>query len=98
MNASLANNCLQNSTNQGRCQDCELCYVARGFTFDDGSIPPAGAPQAPPRRRRSRPWRYVLTGVFGGLGFVLILLVMVLLLCRRRREHRSDQRGIGVDA
>lgn len=99
LNASFANNCFQNSTNQRSFQDCESFYIARGLAFDDGSIPPTEAPQVPPRRRRSRAWRYVLAGVFGGLGFVLILLlVMVLLNRRRRRADRSDQRWNGVDA
>ncbi|XP_042487177.1 probable LRR receptor-like serine/threonine-protein kinase At2g16250 [Macadamia integrifolia] len=96
-NASLANNCLQNESNQRRLNDCSSFYAERGLNFDYfGASNPAQTAVPVDTHKNNRNLAAILGGVFGGLGFiVLLVLVLALILCRRGNGV-SDQRGIDV--
>ncbi|KAK1554398.1 hypothetical protein Q3G72_011548 [Acer saccharum] len=83
-NVTLDRNCLQALSNQRSSDDCRLFYTERGLTFDDFSEPEA---------KRSRKWIFILVGVLGGLGFIVILVVMLVLILRRYDKGIAKQRG-----
>ncbi|KAK0577718.1 hypothetical protein LWI29_037488 [Acer saccharum] len=83
-NVILDRNCLQALSNQRSSDDCRLFYTERGLTFDDFSEPEA---------KRSRKWIFILVGVLGGLGFIVILVVMLVLILRRYDKGIPKQRG-----
>ncbi|XP_019438160.1 PREDICTED: probable LRR receptor-like serine/threonine-protein kinase At2g16250 isoform X2 [Lupinus angustifolius] len=96
-NASLASNCLQNTTNQKTTVDCASFYAARGLTFDNFGRPNATNPRTSEGSGESNKTKIILAAVLGGLGLIacLVLLVVLLLLCARKRGN-SSQRGNGV--
>ncbi|KAI9200607.1 hypothetical protein LWI28_010481 [Acer negundo] len=83
-NVTLDRNCLQALSNQRNSDDCRLFYKERGLSFDDFSEPEA---------KRSRKWIFILVGVLGGLGFIVILVVMLVLILRRCDKGIAKQRG-----
>ncbi|PIA52668.1 hypothetical protein AQUCO_01000498v1 [Aquilegia coerulea] len=96
-NASLSTNCLQNLSNQRSLMDCTLFYSQRGLIFDNFGNPRNTTPPGPkPHKKSNRRLAFILAGVFGGLGFI-VLLVLFLVCCLRRRERGdADQRGRSV--
>ncbi|KAF5182963.1 kinase domain [Thalictrum thalictroides] len=96
-NASLSTNCLQNVSNQRSLMDCTLFYSQRGLIFDNFGNPNNTTPPGPePHKKSNRRLVFILAGVFGGLGFI-VLLVLFLVFCLRRRERGdTDQRGRSV--
>ncbi|TXG52219.1 hypothetical protein EZV62_021388 [Acer yangbiense] len=83
-NVTLDRNCLHALPNQRSSDDCRLFYTERGLSFDDFSEPEA---------KRSRKWIFILVGVLGGLGFIVILVVMLVLILRRCDKGIAKQRG-----
>ncbi|XP_068656616.1 probable LRR receptor-like serine/threonine-protein kinase At2g16250 [Aristolochia californica] len=100
VNVSLFDNCLQNISNQRSFSDCKLFYAARGLNFDDGiGVSPDSAPQPASGGKRSRrSWKFILAGVFGGLGFIIFLVSAIILLQRRRGGGTTTQREVVVDS
>ncbi|XP_068654200.1 probable LRR receptor-like serine/threonine-protein kinase At2g16250 [Aristolochia californica] len=99
VNVSLIDNCLLNITKQRSFSDCKLFYAARGLNFDDGfGGSPDSAPQPAPGVKRSRRWKFILAGVFGGLGFIMLLVLAITLLQRRRGGGTTAQREVVVDS
>ncbi|OVA07029.1 Protein kinase domain [Macleaya cordata] len=96
-NSSLTSNCLQNLSNQRSLEDCTAFYAARGLIFDNFGLPNTTPLPAPsPARKNNRRLKFILVGVFGGLGFVLLVVgLLVLCLCVRNKGI-TDQRGRGV--
>ncbi|KAF8405231.1 hypothetical protein HHK36_010132 [Tetracentron sinense] len=90
-NASLASNCLQNVTNQRSLEDCSFFYAERGLSFDN-----FGVPNTIQTRKNNRRLVFILAGVFGGFGFIVILvLVLVVLLINRERGVTDGGIGAG---
>ncbi|KAF6136286.1 hypothetical protein GIB67_042771 [Kingdonia uniflora] len=99
-NTSLASNCLQNVTNQNSLKDCTLFYSEKGLSFDNfgnRNITQPPAPSGKPRKKSNKRLAFILAGVFGGLGFIVIF-VMLLVLCLRKHERGgvADQNGRSV--
>ncbi|KAF8409967.1 hypothetical protein HHK36_002487 [Tetracentron sinense] len=96
-NASLAINCLQNVPNQRSLKDCTSFYTERGLSFDNFGAPNATQPPVPgPTRKSNRRLKFILVGVLGGLGFILLLVLMLVLLLRMCKRGITNQRGTGV--
>ncbi|KAK8683771.1 hypothetical protein V6N13_039821 [Hibiscus sabdariffa] len=92
-NVIVDENCLQ-ALNQRSLDDCRLFYTERGLSFDNfgeenGIQPPAAESHSESRKR----WIFILAGVLGGIGFIVILVLMLVLLLRRYDKGISNQRG-----
>ncbi|GLT40099.1 hypothetical protein SLA2020_142560 [Shorea laevis] len=81
-NATVDKNCLKVVPNQRPFNDCRLFYAERGLYIDYFEHP----------RNRKR-WIFILAGVLGGLGFVVILVLLLFLLLRRCNRHITNQSG-----
>ncbi|KAK2660534.1 hypothetical protein Ddye_007067 [Dipteronia dyeriana] len=93
-NVTLDRNCLQALSNQRSSDDCRFFYAERGLSFDDfGVTGPTQPPLSEPEAKRSRKWIFILAGVLGGLGFIVILVVMLVLILRRCDKGIANQRG-----
>ncbi|XP_058069022.1 probable LRR receptor-like serine/threonine-protein kinase At2g16250 isoform X2 [Magnolia sinica] len=100
LNASYNVNCLQNSSNQRSLIDCTSFYAARGLNFDGFGGPNTTQPPTPstPGHKNNRHLKFILAGVFGGLGFIaLLVLIVVLCMCQRGRGTTTDQREVSAD-
>lgn len=73
----LSNNCFSSVPGQKNLEACSKFYADRNISFgnDNGSEPPS----IQPTKSRKR-LAYVMIGVFGGLGFVIVLTGILLLL------------------
>ncbi|XWS25767.1 hypothetical protein CRYUN_Cryun27aG0095800 [Craigia yunnanensis] len=93
-NATIDKNCLQAVLKQRSLEDCRLFYTERGLSFDNfgarDTIQPPPAEYSSASRKR---WIFILAGVVGGLGFIVILVLVLLLLLRRCDKGIRNQRG-----
>ncbi|XP_040363478.1 probable LRR receptor-like serine/threonine-protein kinase At2g16250 isoform X2 [Rosa chinensis] len=92
-NATLTTNCLQLVPKQRSLQECRQFYEERSLAFDDSGVP--GPAQPPFLERDSKSTNrliYILVGIFGGLGFILILVVVLAMLLKKGNKATS-QRG-----
>ncbi|KAI4374984.1 hypothetical protein MLD38_012910 [Melastoma candidum] len=79
----LARNCLR-LPGQRSLADCKLFYSERSLVFYD-------SPEHAPRSREAQ--KFILVGVFGGLGFIVISVVVLILVLRKHRSGVSTQKG-----
>nr|AMM43043.1 LRR-RLK [Vernicia montana]AMM43055.1 LRR-RLK [Vernicia montana] len=96
-NIKLNRNCLQSLLNQRSLGSCKLFYAERGLSFDDSGAPEPTQPPLPehepaPKRRRKR-WIYILVGLFGGIGFIVILVLVMVAVLRKCDKTIVNQRG-----
>ncbi|XP_043809196.1 probable LRR receptor-like serine/threonine-protein kinase At2g16250 isoform X2 [Manihot esculenta] len=98
-NISLDRNCLQAVTNQRSLSDCKLFYAERGLSFDNFGTPELSEPPLPgheaapaPKKRRKR-WIYILVGLLGGLGFIVVLVLIMIFVLRKCDKTIANQRG-----
>ncbi|XP_077215038.1 putative LRR receptor-like serine/threonine-protein kinase At2g16250 [Tasmannia lanceolata] len=96
-NASVNDNCLQNVSNQRSLQDCQSFYAARGLIFQGFGPAINTTPPPAPAEKSSSHLRFILAGVFGGLGFILLLVLLVVLFLRRREGQTADQTEISAN-
>ncbi|XWS21057.1 hypothetical protein CRYUN_Cryun30bG0022700 [Craigia yunnanensis] len=93
-NATIDKNCLQVVLNQRSLEDCRLFYTERGLSFDNfgakDTIQPSPAESSSESRKR---WIFILAGVVGGLGFIVILVLVLVLLLRRCDKGIRNQKG-----
>ncbi|TYJ28587.1 hypothetical protein E1A91_A06G010200v1 [Gossypium mustelinum] len=87
-NASVNMNCFQRP-NQRSLDDCRTFYNERGLRFDNSGAPPSTAAKSSSGSRR---WIFILAGVLGGLGFILVLVLVLVLLLRRYNTGLTNQR------
>ncbi|CAA6657614.1 unnamed protein product [Spirodela intermedia] len=92
-NASFESNCFNNNLNQRSYEDCAKFYASRGLTF-----PPFG-----PTTNTSRPdgnsgsnrrQTYILAGVFGGIGLLVILVLLLVCFWRRCGAVAAEQKEV----
>ncbi|KAL2458092.1 putative LRR receptor-like serine/threonine-protein kinase [Forsythia ovata] len=84
-------NCLSSLPRQRNLEDCSKFYFQRGLFFDNDALKPLEPPLVKPAKSRKR-LTYIMVGLFGGLGFIVILAAGVLLLmktCIGSRKHQS---------
>ncbi|KAK5823843.1 hypothetical protein F383_10742 [Gossypium arboreum] len=87
-NANVNMNCFQRP-NQRSLDDCRTFYNERGLRFDNSGAPPSTAAKSSSGSRR---WIFILAGVLGGLGFILVLVLVLVLLLRRYNTGLTNQR------
>ncbi|KAI4316816.1 hypothetical protein L6164_024757 [Bauhinia variegata] len=93
-NASLANNCLEMVPNQRSFQDCRLFYVQRNLNFSNaGGQEPTPSPLPEFDSKNNKRVIFILVGIFGGLGFIVLLALVLILLLRKRDKSVASQRG-----
>ncbi|CAA7393699.1 unnamed protein product [Spirodela intermedia] len=92
-NASFESNCFNNTLNQRSYEDCAKFYASRGLTF-----PPFG-----PTTNTSRPdgdsgsnrrQTYILAGVFGGIGLLVILVLLLFCFWMRCGAVAAEQKEV----
>ncbi|KAI3464956.1 hypothetical protein Pfo_021619 [Paulownia fortunei] len=77
----LSHNCFSSVPGQRSLEACRKFYSDRGMFFgNDSGREPLEPPLVQPPRSRKRRLAYVMVGVFGGLGFIIILTGILLLL------------------
>ncbi|OWM87258.1 hypothetical protein CDL15_Pgr019305 [Punica granatum] len=97
LNSSLNNNCLQSVLNQRTLEDCSSFYTRAGLVFDNFGRTNSTSPPAPQPSKKSNRKLYILIGVLGGSGILVLLLLLcgLLFICTRKRGS-PNQRGVGV--
>lgn len=92
-NATLSQNCLQ-LPNQRNLEDCTLFYSEKGLTFDNFGIP---KPKSPPLLKSESGSKnrliFILVGVFGGFGFIVLLVLVLVVFLKRRNKGAGNQSG-----
>ncbi|CAI0436178.1 unnamed protein product [Linum tenue] len=91
-NVVLSLNCLEAVSDQRSLEDCRMFYSRRGLSFDDFGAP-LPSQEFNPRRSRSKQWIYILVGVVGAIGFILVLAIVMVLFLRKFDRNRSSPRG-----
>ncbi|KAK6939465.1 Leucine-rich repeat-containing N-terminal, plant-type [Dillenia turbinata] len=91
-NANVSGNCFRNVPNQRSSDDCQVFYHIRDLPFD-GSEAPAPSPELDSEGHSSSKLTYILVGIFGGLGFMIILVLVIVLFVKVCDKRNSNQRG-----
>ncbi|KAL6960295.1 hypothetical protein U1Q18_005821 [Sarracenia purpurea var. burkii] len=94
---NVTGNCLQNSPNQRSLQDCDVFYAKRGLTFDnDRAADPTPPPLPGPASNSRKQVTYIMIGLFGGLGFIAILVLVLVLLLKTCNKENTVQRSASI--
>ncbi|RYR63961.1 hypothetical protein Ahy_A03g010134 [Arachis hypogaea] len=85
-NVSLARNCLEDVPNQRDVSVCRVFYEKRNLPFPSNSTM---------EKSSRKKLIFILVGVFGGLGFILLLALVLILFLKLCGNHKSleVQRG-----
>ncbi|CAK7349301.1 unnamed protein product [Dovyalis caffra] len=93
-NGNLDMNCLQAVSDQRSLEDCSSFYAERGLTFDYfGSPEPRQQPLPNPAPKRIKRWIYILAGLLGGVGFIVLLVLVIVVVLRKCNNTTSNERG-----
>lgn len=104
LNTSAANrtltsrNCFLRIQNQRSLNDCRTFYLLRNIPFDDDSNSNPTTPFPPqfPRKSNNR-LKYVMAGVFGGLGIFIIIVIILFLVFKPCNKKSVSQRSANVE-
>lgn len=89
----LSRNCLLRVPDQRSLEDCRRFYALRGIPFD--GIP---NPVQPPFAKKSNNrLKYVLAGVFGGLGVIVFMVIILVLVAKTCKKRNVSQRTANVE-
>ncbi|TYH87680.1 hypothetical protein ES332_D01G135500v1 [Gossypium tomentosum] len=94
--AIIDRNCLQ-ALKQRTLEDCRLFYTDRGLSFDNFGAPDTMQP--PPAESSSESWKrliFILAGVVGGLGFIVLLVLILVLVLRHNKGIGNQRRNADV--
>ncbi|GMJ04985.1 hypothetical protein like AT2G16250 [Hibiscus trionum] len=94
-NASIGNNCLQ-AAKQRSLEDCRLFYSERGLNFDNFGAPNTIPPPAESSSESRKRLIFILVGVVGGLGFIVILALVLVLILRRNKGSGNQIGNVDV--
>lgn len=93
-NVTVYKNCLQMVPEQRSLEDCRKFYAEEGLTFDNFGAPEPTQPPSPvPDSKTNRRLIYIMVGLFGGIGFIVLLVFVILLLLRMCNKGIADQTG-----
>lgn len=95
-NVIIDKNCLQ-AMKQRSLEDCRLFYTDRGLSFDnfgatDTMQPPPAESSSESRKRLI----FILAGVVGGLGFIVLLVLILVLVLRHNKGIGNQRRNADV--
>ncbi|XP_076931687.1 putative LRR receptor-like serine/threonine-protein kinase At2g16250 [Bidens hawaiensis] len=90
----LSGNCFLRLPNQRSLNDCRAFYASNGLPFDGDPVSPV---QPPVRKKDNNRLKYVLAGVFGGLGVVIIIVIVSVLLLKTCNKRSVSQRSANVE-
>ncbi|PPD67493.1 hypothetical protein GOBAR_DD35623 [Gossypium barbadense] len=94
--AIIDRNCLQ-ALKQRTLEDCRLFYTDRGLSFDNFGAPDTMQP--PPAESSSESRKrliFILAGVVGGLGFIVLLVLILVLVLRHNKGIGNQRRNADV--
>ncbi|KVI06562.1 probable LRR receptor-like serine/threonine-protein kinase At2g16250 [Cynara cardunculus var. scolymus] len=90
---SLSGNCFLRFADQRSLEDCRRFYALMGLPFD-GTPNPVQPPS--PKKSNDR-LKYVLAGVFGGLGAIVIVVIILVLVAKTCNKRNVSQRSANVE-
>ncbi|KAJ0527417.1 putative protein kinase RLK-Pelle-LRR-XIV family [Helianthus annuus] len=90
----LSGNCFLRLPGQRSLEDCRTFYALNGVPFDGDPISPV---QPPGSKTKSNRLKYVLAGVFGGLGVVIIVVILSVLILKTCNRRSVSQRSANVE-
>lgn len=102
---NLSSNCFFNISSQRDEEECSNFYMEVGIPFANdsssrGEAPPGQVPPLlEPTKKKDKLLPYVMIGVFGGLGLILIVVTLLLLLLRsckipsRKQQEQNPKDG-----
>lgn len=92
-NVTVERNCLQMVPEQRSLEDCIKFYADKGLTFDNFGAPEPTQQLPVPDSKTNRRLIYIMVGLFGGIGFIVLLVFVIVLLLRICDKGIADQRG-----
>ncbi|KAJ0441706.1 putative protein kinase RLK-Pelle-LRR-XIV family [Helianthus annuus] len=90
----LSTNCFRGRSDQKSLNDCETFYDRVDLPFDRDSMAPV---QPPMPKKSSKRLKYVLAGVFGGLGVVVIIVIIMVIMFKTCNKRCLSQRSANVE-
>ncbi|KAL8217667.1 hypothetical protein R6Q57_021040 [Mikania cordata] len=93
-NIILSRNCFPGLPDQRSLNDCETFYVLNNLPFDRNATAPM---QPPVSKKSSKRLKYVLAGVFGGLGVIAIIVIISVLMLKTCYKRSASQRSANVE-
>uniref|UniRef100_A0A5B6Z1D5 Protein kinase domain-containing protein n=1 Tax=Davidia involucrata TaxID=16924 RepID=A0A5B6Z1D5_DAVIN len=92
-NIVIAKNCLQSMPNQRSFEDCEKFYTERNLTFyNDRALNPTQPPLPEPAPSSKKQLTYIMVGLFGGLGLIVLLIAVLVVLLKTCNNRNANQR------
>lgn len=91
-NVNLDRNCLQMVRDQRPLEDCRQFYAHKGVIFDDFGTPESTQPPLT-NSKANRRLIYIMVGLFGGIGLIVLLVLVMVLLLRTCDKDIVNQRG-----
>ncbi|KAL8230844.1 hypothetical protein R6Q57_000621 [Mikania cordata] len=85
-------NCFHQLPDQRSLNDCRTFYALIGLPFDGGPI----SPMQPPVSKKNN-LKYILAGVFGGLGVFIIIVLLLVFIPKACNKRSVSQRSANVE-
>ncbi|KAL3505299.1 hypothetical protein ACH5RR_035140 [Cinchona calisaya] len=93
-NITLSANCFQRLQDQRSVKDCRNFYAERGLLFNDGNSHDSLEPPISEPSKKKKKLTYILVGIFGGLGCILVLGLGLAYMLKMYAKRRSNGRGM----
>ncbi|KAK9066675.1 hypothetical protein SSX86_013998 [Deinandra increscens subsp. villosa] len=90
----LSRNCFLRLPDQRSLNDCSTFYALTDVAFDGNPISPV---QPPISKKNSSHLKYILAGVFGGLGVIIIVVMLLVLILKTCNKRSVSQRSANVE-
>lgn len=74
--------------------DCSTFYALSGLPFDGNPVTPV---QPPTPSKSSNHRKYILAGVFGGVGVIIIIVIVLVLVVKTCSKRSVSQRSANVE-
>ena len=91
--ALLDNNCFTNAVNQRSLETCQTFYAEKGLTFQGATAAPSQSISGQDASKKDHKVSIILGTIFGGLGFIFLILLFVFCLRSRRRKGNKQEQG-----
>ncbi|KAL7603205.1 hypothetical protein Lser_V15G18718 [Lactuca serriola] len=97
---SISRNCFIRIPNQRSLDDCRTFYLLRNLPFNGDSNSNPTTPlqrQLPRKSNNNNRLKYVMAGVFGGLGVFIIIVIILFLVFKPCNKRSVSQRSANVE-